>query len=202
MERKNKMIIEEIYLKANFLVFPGLNPTLKSKNILKNEIIKKATEGIYYITTEEQANKIIEESLMDSPEPFFSYGLKKPVFYAGIPDFSVACIDLKLPKIITAIKINIPYETLALFEIETFSSAYKLFYPNFLVEPFELKKVYLAIALDDTKFYYKEISKEEKDNYHVKIPKVKVKSIEQHWGREIKRELTNIKKEKQKSKIK
>ncbi len=190
-----KVIVEELFLKANFLVTPGINPTLKSKNILKNEIIKKAIqEGIYFITSEEQANKIVEESLIDSPEPFFSYGLKKPIFYAGIPDFSVACLDLKKQKIITTIKLNIPYETLALFQIETYRDSYKLYYPNLLIEPFTLKKVYLGVTLKNNKFYYQEISEAEKENYRVRIPKIKIKEIEKEWGKELKTIVNDIKK--------
>lgn len=196
------MIIEELYLKANFLVNPGINPTLKSKNILKNEIIKKAIQhGIYFITSEEQANKIIEESLMNSPEPFFSYGLKKPVFYAGIPNFAVASVELNHPKIITTIKLNISYETLALFQIEMYQNAYKLFYPNLFIEPFALKKVYLGVTLENNKFCYKEISEEEKENYRLKIPKAKIKEIEKEWGKEIRKIVTEIKKEKKSKKM-
>ena len=65
------MIIEELYLKANFIVNPILKTTLQSKTILKNEIIRRANSGLHYITTEEKANKIIEESLIYSPVPFF-----------------------------------------------------------------------------------------------------------------------------------
>ena len=155
------MIIEELYLKASFIVNPLLQPSLKSKNVLKNEILKKAiNEGIYYISDEENANKIIEESMIQSSEPFPSYGLKKSIFYGGIPEFPVACLDLKLPSVLTAIKIEIPYETLALFQIETQTTSYKLFYPNLITAPFDLKKVHLGLTIEEAKFCYKEISEE------------------------------------------
>lgn len=190
------MIIEELFLKANFLVNPILNPTLKSKTILKNEIIKRAiNEGLYFITDEEQANKIIEESLINSPEPIISYGLKKPIFYGGIPNFAVSCLDLNLPQVITAVKLEINYQTLALFQIETYEQAYKLFYPNLIIEPFELKKVYLGLTIEDYQFCYKEISEEEKVNYQVQIPLNKIKGIEKNMAKEIKGFLSSIKKE-------
>lgn len=190
------MIIEEVFLKASFLTNPILNPMLKQKNILKNEILKKAAqEGIYYITTEKQANKIIEESLINSPEPFYSYGLKKPVFYAGIPSFSVSCNDLKLPKTLIAVKINIPYETLALFQMEMFQNAYKLFYPNLFVEPFELKRVYLGLTVIENKFCYQELTNEEYENYKIQIPKTKIKPIEKELAKPLKNYLTILKKE-------
>lgn len=196
------MIIEEIHLKANFLVNPILKPTLQSKVILKNEIIKRAiNEGIYYITDEDNANKIIEESMINSPDPFISYGLKKPVFYGGIPNFAVACQNLKLPKIITAIKLEIPYETLALFQIETKGFAYKLFYPNLIIEPFDLKKVYLGLTIEEDIFCYKEIKEENKENYEVQIPLRDVKRIEKKLSKEIKEMLHNLKKRKNQLKI-
>ena len=194
------MIIEELYLKANFIVNPILKTTLQSKTILKNEIIRRANSGLYYITTEENANKIIEESLINSPEPFLSYGLKMPIFYAGIPKFAVACVDLKLPPVITAIKLNIPYETLALFQMESYNLTYKLFYPNFLIEPFDLKKVYLGLTTNDYYFCYQEISEEEKENYEVQIPYNEIKLIEKNMGREVKEHLKEIKKRKNHSK--
>lgn len=191
------MIIEELYLKANFLVNPILNPTLKEKIILKNEIIKRAiNEGVYYITTEEQADKIMEESLINSPEPFVSYGLKKPVFYGGLPNFAVSCFDLKLPKVLTALKLQINYETLALFQIEMQGNAYKLFYPNLLIEPFDLKKVYFGLTIEEDNFCYKEILEETKENYQVQIPLPEVKRIEKNLSKEIKGMLHIIKKRK------
>jgi hypothetical protein len=190
------LIIEELYLKANFIVNPILKTTLQSKTILKNEIIRRANSGLYYITTEENANKIIEESLINSPEPFLSYGLKKPIFYAGIPEFAVSCQDLKLPPIIIAIKLQIPYERLALFQIESQNMAYKLFYPNLLIEPFDLKKVYLGLTTKDYYFCYQEITEDEKENYEVQIPFNEVKFLEKNMGREIKEQLKEIKKRK------
>lgn len=191
------MIIEELYLKANFLVNPIINPTLKSKTILKNEILKRAiNEGLYLIINEESADKIIEESLINSPEPFISYGLKKPIFYGGIPNLAVSCLDLNLPTVITAIKLQIPYETLALFQIEMKGNAYKLFYPNLIVEPFELKKVYLGLSIEDYKICYKEISEEKRENYQVQISKTSIKPIEKHLSKELKVMLSGLKKEK------
>lgn len=191
------LIIEELFLKASFLVNPLINKTLKSKAVLKNEIIKKAiNEGIYFITDEENANRIIEESMISSPEPFISYGLKKPIFYGGIPTLAVACCDLKLPQVITAVKLNISYETLALFQMNMNGRAYKLFYPNLLVEPLELKKVYLGLMIEDYKFCYKEISKEEQENYIVKIPQKDIKIIEKNLGKELKQIVSILKKEK------
>lgn len=181
------MIIEELFLKAGFLVNPIINPTLTSKMILKNEIIKKAVnKGIYYITTEEKADKIIEESMLISSEPFVSYGLKKPIFYCGIPSLPVALFDFKLPWIMTAIKIHVPYETLALFQIEMKGKAYKLFYPNFIVEESNIEKVYLGLTVEDCKLCYKEITLEEKENYQVQIPQNQVKNIEKNLSKELK----------------
>lgn len=195
------MIIEELYLKANFIVNPILKTTLQSKTILKNEIIRRANSGLYYITTEENADKIIEESLINSPEPFLSFGLKKPIFYAGIPEFPVSCLDLKLPTIITAIKLEIPYETLALFQIEYQNMAYKLFYPNLLIEPFDLKKVYLGLTTNDYHFCYQEISESIKEDFQVQIPFNEVKLIEKNMAREIKEQLKCLKKRKNHIKI-
>lgn len=189
------MIIEELYLKANFIINPLLQPTLKSKNVLKNEIIKRAiNDGIYFITDEENANKIIEESLIQSPEPFPSFGLKKSVFYGGIPEFSVACLDLKLPSVLIAIKLEISYETLALFQIETNQMAYKLFYPNLLTMPKDLKKVYLGLTSEDAKFCYKEITEEQALDYVAQIPVSEIKLIEKKLAQELKEKLKILKK--------
>ncbi len=188
------MIIEELYLKANFLVNFKLQPTLLSKPILKNEIIKQAiSQGVYFITTEENADKIIEESLINSPEPFFSYGLKKALFYGGIPTFPVACLDMKLPIKMVAIKMNIPYETLALFTIDINNNAYKLFYPNLLTENCNLQKVYLGLMVEDFKFGYQEIDANNYENYEVQIPSKNVKTIEKNLAKEIKTKLKIIK---------
>ena len=139
--------------------------------------------------------------MINSPDPFISYGLKKPVFYGGIPNFAVACQNLKLPKIITAIKLEIPYETLALFQIETKGFAYKLFYPNLIIEPFDLKKVYLGLTIEEDIFCYKEIKEENKENYEVQIPLRDVKRIEKKLSKEIKEMLHNLKKRKNQLKI-
>jgi len=191
------VIIEELYLKANFMVNPSIQPTLQSKNVLKNEIIKRAINGgLYFITKEENADKIIEESLISSPEPFISYGLKKPIFYGGIPDFAISCLDLKLPPVMTAIKLEIPYETLALFQIELNGSSYKLFYPNLLIEAMELKKVYLGLTTEDYHFCYKEISETEAENYEIAVPLSNVKFLEKNMAKEIRSKLKEIKKRK------
>lgn len=196
-KNEQTLIIEEIYLKANFLVNPLINKTLQSKVILKNEIVKKAiNEGIYFVTDEENANRIIEESYISSPEPFISYGLKKPIFYGGRPNLAVACFDLKLPQVITAIKLNISYETLALFQISLNGSAYKLFYPNLLVEQNAIKKVYLGLTVKDYTLCYEEISEDEKENYYTKIPTKEIKNIEKNLAKELKSNLTILKKEK------
>lgn len=183
------------------MVNPVIYPMLNSKTILKNEIIKRANEGLFYITTEEKADKIIEESLISTPDPFISFGLKKPVFYGGIPELPVACFDLKLPTVITAIKLNIPYETLALFQIEMNGHAYKLFYPNLLLEPFELKKVYLGLTVKDFQFCYQEIKEEEKNNYVVQIPQKEIKAIEKKLAKELKGIISIIKQKKKLYKI-
>lgn len=189
------MIVEELFLKANFLVNPIINPMLKSKSILKNEIIKRAQNGVYFITTEEHANKVIEESLIESEEPILSYGLKKSVFYAGIPEFPISCFDLKLPKTMSTIKLKLPYETLALFEIEMFQNAYKLFYPNLLIEPFDIKIVYLGLAIHDDKICYQEITKEEYENYELRASKTTIKNVQKQMAKEIKEMVSKLKKE-------
>jgi len=191
------LIIEELFLKASFLVNPIINPTLTSKTILKNEIIKRAiNDGIYYITTEENADKIIEESNIISIEPFISYGLKKPIFYGGIPNLPVSIFDFKLPQVLTAIKIKVPYETLALFQIEMKQRAYKLYYPNFLLEEGDLKKVYLGLTIEDYKICYKEILEEKKDDYQVQVSKKQIKNIEKNLAKELKSILQILKQEK------
>ena len=191
------MIIEDLFLKANFVVNPTIQKMLDSPVILKNEIIRRAfSEGMYFITTSENADKIIEESLINSPEPIVSYGLKKPIFYGGIPDFTVSCLDLKLPKVIVALKLEIPYETLAIFHMEKTNLYYKLYYPNFLVEPFDLKKVYLGLTIEEQRFCYKNISEEESENYEIQIPQAEIKGIEKNLASDLKEKIREIKKQK------
>lgn len=191
------MIVEELFLKANFIVNPVLQKTLDSPMILKNEMIKRAfQEGIYFITDNENADKIKEESEISSPEPFISYGLKKAVFYAGIPDFAVACADLKLPKTLIALKLNLPYETLALFQMEKNEYYYKLSYPNLIIEPFDLKKVYLGLTTEEQRFLYQEISEDEYENYETQIPISEIKKIEKNLSIDIKEKLKELKKQK------
>lgn len=193
--KRYTVIIEDLFLKANFIVNPVLQKTLDSPVILKSEIIRRAfQEGLYYVTDNDNADKIMEESMIHSPEPILSYGLKKPIFYGGVPDFSVSCIDLKLPKVFIAIKMTIPYETLALFQMEKASTYYKLYYPNFLVEEFDLKKVFYGLTTKEQKFCYQEIKEEDALNYQVQIPLQEVKQIEKNLATDLKEKLKEIKK--------
>ncbi len=74
--------------------------------------------------------------------------------------------------------------------------SYKLFYPNLLIEPFDLKKVYLGLTTSDFRFCYKEIPEADKEDYKVQIPLNEIKLLEKNMSKDIKEQLVEIKKRK------
>lgn len=74
--------------------------------------------------------------------------------------------------------------------------AYKLYYPNFLLEEGDLKKVYLGLTIEDYKICYKEILEEKKDDYQVQVSKKQIKNIEKNLAKELKSILQILKQEK------
>lgn len=167
-------------------------PTSHQPLILhKNELLKKAnTEGIYFITTEENANKIMEESTIVAMPPIESYGIKNAFVFAGIPTFATILEHFGLQKKLVAIRIKPSYESLVRF---TKFDNEQIFYDQIYVENENIHKIYLYLTYQDHSFIYKEFDYETRE-YHLKIAYKDVKKISKKMAIELKKYMRTIKK--------
>jgi len=136
--------------------------------LLGREVIKKAyNEGLYYISSEKNI-----ENILKNPDRKRSF-----LVFAGIPTFQEVCVDLSPSKKITALKINLPYETLASFNyIEEGESA--LENKNIPLKEEEIEKVSLHLSFQNNHLEYTEEETENLEENKEEILKFFQKEIE------------------------
>lgn len=116
------MIIESILI-ANLLMLAtkGIYTKVIDKHAIYSKIIN---EGLYHVTTEENALKILESGTLNPSNNFLSLGGKKAFFFAGIPSYMDLCTNTAEHinnYSFKAVKIKIKYEELAQFKCRSFN---------------------------------------------------------------------------------
>ena len=99
----------KIILTSYFLTYMYGDRAYEDPLLLSREILKKTySEGLYYISSPKNI-----ESLMNNP-----HSRRTLYVFAGIPTFKDVCMNLYPNEKLSALKITLPYETLASFQYD------------------------------------------------------------------------------------
>ena len=99
----------KIILTSYFLTYMYGDRAYEDPLLLSREILKKAySEGLYYISSSKNI-----ASLMNNPN-----SRRTLYVFAGIPTFNDICMNLYPNEKLSALKITLPYETLADFQYD------------------------------------------------------------------------------------
>ena len=199
LEEKVKNVYSNIVSNETFNINKALLGTLTSpittfkklslETVKENpQLLRKIeNEGLYHITTEENALKILDSNTVLGSKPgLVSYGGSKSFFFAGIPNLGEACLNLNIyQEKLVAVKINesaqnIIKENFKYRVDDDFAITHKGDY-NF--KKGDASLVYLGLKINEQgEFVYEEISKEEYQNYslnkeNVNVSKLKEKTL-------------------------
>ena len=151
---------------------PAFFNKFRSATLVSNQqlMIKISNEGLLHLTTEEAAKKIVESGYVKaSKDPIVSYGKPKSFFFAGIPSFGNVCLNLNtFREKAVAVRIKPSTEILnnKKFNYRAYDDFAIMHSGNFNFEQGTADIVYLGLIVNDVgEFEYKEITKDEYDNY-------------------------------------
>lgn len=145
-----------------------VNTTLFSMMVAKKLIYTKITDkhavfntilndGLYHITSKENADKILESGYIKPSNIISSYGTRKCFFHAGIPNFDVLCLNAnKITPEMYAIKIKPTYEQLAQFRHREYSDNAITYEGRCNLEDKQVELVKLIVELENNKLVNKE----------------------------------------------
>lgn len=137
-----QIILTSYLLKFMF----GENP-FQDPFLLSREVIKKAyNEGLYFISNERTVDAFLNEEENDRRGNLF--------VFAGIPSFEDICLNLSALPTLYAVKISLPYEVLADFQLEMSHGDMVLFKKNVLVSKECLEKVVMDLGFNQHKLEY------------------------------------------------
>ncbi|MCI8347398.1 MAG: metallophosphoesterase [Bacilli bacterium] len=162
------------------LAYPGIAFRFAYTKLGNNtSLVNKCTkEGIYHITSEENANKIISSKNIKASNAATSFGSKKTFFFSGIPTVENVALNLDdIPAKVTAIKTKPTVQDLQSdnfkYRIDDKAITYK---GDYNLEGKKVEKAYLCLFEENGKLEYKEVSKDFYNNYNQKIKSSKVKA--------------------------
>lgn len=127
------------------------------KNVVDNHAIfqKIINEGLYHVTTLENAKKILASGQLTPSNALVSYGTPKVFFFAGKPTYEQLesnCDKLLNREDMVAIKVKLSYEELALHFKERFLNDHALVYDGTYKLPLENVSIsYLSVQKEDGK---------------------------------------------------
>lgn len=144
---------------------------IKTSTILEDRdiIIKAYKEGLYHITLEENVDSIIESKLMKASNAFTSYGNKKCFFFAGIPSYETAAMNIDPDIKLTALKLNLTYEQLTHFKYRSANDKSIVYDGNLDLNDVNVEKIRLGLTTKNGDFAYKIITDEEYQSYKPNI---------------------------------
>lgn len=153
----------------NAVLISPLISILKSKTsslLEKRDLMLKCyNEGLYHITSEENAKKILESGYLKASSNFSSYGSKKVFMFAGIPSFEEACSNVEGKSKMVAIKIKPTYEQLTEFLYRSRNDNAIAYKGDLKLTDKQIEVVYLGLYEENETFKYKEINKDQYDTY-------------------------------------
>lgn len=136
----------------------------------RNTVLKSYSEGLYHITTDEAADKIIESQEVYASSRFTSYGIhKRCFFFGGVPDFENVCLNVTPGVTLTAVRVMFPYEKLAEFDRRGMNDGAITYKGDLSLEGAKVEKVRLGLKERDGELYYAPISEEEYQNYKLNV---------------------------------
>ena len=134
-------------------------------------------EGLYHFTSEKSIQKIQESGYIKASDYVSSYGNKKTFFFAGIPNISDMAMNTgNLSEKQIAIKINVSPEELSQFRYRDLVDEAVSYDGNYILDEENYSVVYLGLTEENGQLTYKEISKEEYENYKTNAPSNKITS--------------------------
>ncbi|MBE6150495.1 MAG: hypothetical protein E7162_01580 [Firmicutes bacterium] len=136
----------------------------------RNTVLRSYSEGLYHITTDETADKIIESQEVHASSRFASYGIhKRCFFFGGVPDFENVCLNVTPGVTLTAVRVMFPYEKLAEFDRRGMNDGAITYKGDLSLEGAKVEKVRLGLKERDGELYYAPISEEEYQNYKLNV---------------------------------
>ena len=136
----------------------------------RNTVLRSYSEGLYHITTDEAADKIIESQEVHASSRFTSYGIhKRCFFFGGVPDFENVCLNVTPGVTLTAVRVMFPYEKLAEFDRRGMNDGAITYKGDLSLEGAKVEKVRLGLKERDGELYYAPISEEEYQNYKLNV---------------------------------
>lgn len=136
----------------------------------RNTVIRSYSEGLYHITTDEAADKIIESQELYASSRFTSYGIhKRCFFFGGVPDFENVCLNVTPGVTLTAVRVMFPYEKLAEFDRRGMNDGAITYKGDLSLEGARVEKVRLGLKERDGELYYAPISEEEYQDYKLNL---------------------------------
>ena len=136
----------------------------------RNTVLRSYSEGLYHITTDEVADKIIESQEVHASSRFASYGIhKRCFFFGGVPDFENVCLNVTPGVTLTAVRVMFPYEKLAEFDRRGMNDGAITYKGDLSLEGAKVEKVRLGLKERDGELYYAPISEEEYQNYKLNV---------------------------------
>ena len=136
----------------------------------RNTVLRSYSEGLYHITTDEAADKIIESQEVHASSRFTSYGIhKRCFFFGGVPDFENVCLNVTPEVTLTAVRVMFPYEKLSEFDRRGMNDGAISYKGDLSLEGAKVEKVRLGLKERDGELYYAPISEEEYQNYKLNV---------------------------------
>ena len=129
--------------------------TFQDKRLLSLEVIKKAyQEGLYFVSKEEHIKAILNHQTFPS---------KNIYVFAGIPSLEAIALDLSIIPKLSAIKIQLPYETLASFKMEEGKNTLKG--SKIQISQMEMTQKNLQLDIKEKQIAYKESDEQDKTTF-------------------------------------
>ncbi len=145
---------------------------LSSASVEQNQMLlnKITNEGLYHITSLENAQNIMNEGTVNASKPgITSYGKAKSFFFAGTPNLGEVCLNLDTyQEKLVAVKIKESNDTIIKenFKYRVDDDFTIMHDGNFNFNKENAQIVYLGLTVNEQgEFTYKEISKEDYQTY-------------------------------------
>jgi hypothetical protein len=162
----------------------------------RNTVLKSYSEGLYHITTDEAADKIIESQELYASSRFTSYGIhKRCFFFGGVPDFENVCLNVTPGVTLTAVRVMFPYEKLAEFDRRGMNDGAITYKGDLSLEGARVEKVRLGLKERDGELYYAPISEEEYQNYKLNLSSENEKLVSNKLAFKLRSYISGMRKE-------
>lgn len=140
----------------------------------RDTVLRSYSEGLYHITSDEAADKIIESQELHASGRFRSYDIhKRCFFFGGVPDFENVCLNVTPGVTLTAVRVMLPYEELAKFDYRGMNDGAITCKGDLSLANAKVEKVRLGLKERDGELYYAPISEEEYQDYKPNISEEK-----------------------------